>query len=153
LPGGPWVFVSVQYRAGTVPRADASLWWLRLSPGGDAVERVGCVTPPFLDGTEVRTPVLAEPAAGVFALAFLSHRPDERGWSVRIVPVTLDPATDEPAANWGEVRTLASGVALNALAFSQDGRSVFAAVVPEGGLPRALRLDNPFPEPTGGTTP
>ncbi len=150
MPDGPWIFASLCWRDGTKSWECWSngIWWLRLSQDGDSVVRAGLLTGKSgveaSDCTEFRSPIVAASGSGKHFLAFLFRCDRDVNWSVRVAALAVDPSSGDLCSSWEDAQTLAVGAVMSPLAFSPDGRFVFALVVRDGGRAEVVRLANPL---------
>jgi hypothetical protein len=107
---------------------DAQLWWLELDAGRTQVVAAGRLIAPEAgapDNTdEERQPNLTTAPDGSLVMAFLAHRSGEKGWRMKLTPVTTD-LNGALQAVRNLVYTIAEGGAPVLPVFSADGRWVY----------------------------
>jgi hypothetical protein len=155
LGGRLLVALSVAEEGGRVPLWQ--VWWLQVDAAATAIVAAGRLTRPGPEDAHERFPALAIGPDGGMVLAFLVHRPGDRGYQLRLAPIQVEPRTGVPSVAPGEAAVLADGCLPLHPAVSEDGRWISCIVRPPGSAPTARRLEvalrNPHPTPSHDPTP
>jgi hypothetical protein len=120
----------------------AELWWLRLSPDGDAIEAAGPLLGPgaAVEDSDARSPAVGRALDGGLAVAYFSSV-NTVDWDLMIAPLTLD-ETGRPSVAPGSPSRLAQHCRPGfAPGFSGDGRWISAVQLDPTGRGTILRLD------------
>jgi hypothetical protein len=109
-----------------LPLSTTHLWSLRLNRAGTAIVHA---SPLFGDDADdsatvaiqERCPTLATAPDGKLVLAYLSRRPGEPNFALRIAPVRIDPQTGDPLTTRDESRSVLEDCAPVPASFSPEG--------------------------------
>jgi hypothetical protein len=120
----------------------ARIWWLRLSPEGDAIEACG---PVLGDGDlpeplEARLPTVVPSRGGGLALAYYVSKSSLGPWDLWLAPLAFDESDRPRVAADAGVR-IADGCRPFPAAASADGRWIAAVQLDAQGRGTLLRLD------------
>lgn len=133
---------SVERRDGRLLSTPNALWWLKLDPDAKSIIDSG----PVFDGSPEtdrhrRFPAYASrPGVGT-VIAHLSRRLGEGTWNLEIAPLRVDPETGNPVASLIDLKTVTTGCAATAPAFSVGGRWISCILPDDGEIPRGIRLE------------
>jgi hypothetical protein len=131
-PGGPIIGGRLLVELITLPDPSRALWgpnlwWLQLSPDGEAVTAAGRLIAPdaATSPDEERSPALGRSIDGKSLLAYLDRRSGSTSWDLWLAPITADAASGAPRVLASTGRKLAEGCVAVPPAFSPDGRWVY----------------------------
>jgi hypothetical protein len=132
-PGGSIIGGRVLVELITMPDPSGTfrgpyLWWLQMSPDGDAVTAAGRLIAPdaATSPDEERSPALVTSIDGKSLLAYLDRRNGSTAWDLWLAPITADAVSGAPRVLASTGRKVAEGCVAVPPAFSPDGRWVYA---------------------------
>jgi hypothetical protein len=149
-PGGPIIGGRLLVELRTLPDRSGAfrgphLWWLQLSPDGEAVAAAGRLIAPDAPAPpcEEQSPALCKSADGRSMLAYLERRPGSHTWDLWLAAITTDAASGAPRVLASAGRRLAEGCVAVPPIFSPDGRWLYAwrRDAPDGARVQRFAVD------------